>query len=61
MTILEKEPGLLEALRGEMTPKFLATRSAAGVPNVVPCRRPTRHPFLWQLPPAQEHQEFTGR
>ena len=37
MTILEKEPGLLEALRGEMTPKFLATRSAAGVPNAVPC------------------------
>ncbi len=29
--------GLLDALRGEMTPKFLATRNAAGVPNVVPC------------------------
>ncbi len=37
MTILEQHPGLLDALRGEMTPKFLATRNAAGVPNVVPC------------------------
>jgi hypothetical protein len=37
MSILENEPGLLEALRGEMTPKFLATRSAEGAPNVVPC------------------------
>lgn len=37
MTILERHPGLLDALRGEMTPKFLATRNAAGVPNVVPC------------------------
>ncbi len=37
MTILEQHSGLLDALRGEMTPKFLATRSAAGVPNVVPC------------------------
>jgi hypothetical protein len=36
MAILESTPGLLEALRGEMTPKFLATRSAEGVPNVVP-------------------------
>ncbi len=36
MTVLEQHPGLLDALRGEMTPKFLATRSAAGVPNVVP-------------------------
>jgi hypothetical protein len=36
MSLLEQTPGLLEALRGEMTPKFLATRSAAGVPNVVP-------------------------
>ena len=36
MPLLERTPGLLEALRGEMTPKFLATRSAAGVPNVVP-------------------------
>ena len=37
MTILESEPGLLEALRGEMTPKFLATRGPEGAPNVVPC------------------------
>ena len=37
MSILEQAPGLLEALRGEMTPKFLATRSPQGVPNVVPC------------------------
>ena len=37
MAILEAEGGLLEALSGEMTPKFLATRSADGVPNVVPC------------------------
>ena len=37
MTILEQHPGLLAALRGEMTPKFLATRSAHGAPNVVPC------------------------
>ncbi len=37
MSIFEQTPGLLEALHGEMTPKFLATRSAAGVPNVVPC------------------------
>ncbi len=37
MSILEQTPGLLDALRGEMTPKFLATRSASGVPNVVPC------------------------
>ncbi len=37
MTLLERMPGLLDALRGEMTPKFLATRSAAGAPNVVPC------------------------
>ena len=36
MSILEQTPGLLDALRGEMTPKFLATRSASGVPNVVP-------------------------
>ena len=36
MTLLDQAPGLLEALRGEMTPKFLATRSAGGVPNVVP-------------------------
>ena len=37
MTILEQHPGLLDALRGEMTPKFLATRNAAVIPNVVPC------------------------
>jgi len=36
MPLLEQTPGLLAALRGEMTPKFLATRSAQGVPNVVP-------------------------
>lgn len=36
MSMLESKPGLLDALRGEMTPKFLATRSASGVPNVVP-------------------------
>lgn len=36
MSILDRTPGLVEALNGEMTPKFLATRSAAGVPNVVP-------------------------
>jgi hypothetical protein len=37
MSIIDQEPGLVEALRGEMTPKFLATRSPEGVPNVVPC------------------------
>ncbi len=37
MSILEQAPGLLTALQGEMTPKFLATRSASGIPNVVPC------------------------
>ena len=37
MSILEENADLLNALRGEMTPKFLATRSAAGLPNVVPC------------------------
>jgi hypothetical protein len=36
MAILEKAPGLLEALGGAMTPKFVATRSALGMPNVVP-------------------------
>jgi hypothetical protein len=36
MSLLETHPGLLQALSGEMTPKFLATRSADGVPNVVP-------------------------
>jgi hypothetical protein len=34
--LLEHEPGLLEALKGEMTPKFLATRNTEGTPNVVP-------------------------
>jgi len=37
MTILESAPKLLEALQGEMTPKFLATRSAEAIPNIVPC------------------------
>ncbi|MGC9334131.1 MAG: pyridoxamine 5'-phosphate oxidase family protein, partial [Anaerolineae bacterium] len=37
MTILADQPGLVQALCHEMTPKFLATRSAEGVPNVVPC------------------------
>ena len=36
MSILEQAPGLLEALRGAMVPKFVATRSALGLPNVVP-------------------------
>lgn len=36
MPILDEHPALLDALRGEMTPKFLATRSPQGVPNVVP-------------------------
>lgn len=41
MGILERTPGLREALCGEMTPKFLATRApdenAIAIPNVVPC------------------------
>jgi hypothetical protein len=37
MSVLDPHPDLLQALSGEMTPKFLATRSAEGVPNVVPC------------------------
>ena len=37
MSILASEPGLLEAICGEMTPKFLATRSLEGIPNIVPC------------------------
>ena len=42
MSILEDEPGLLDALRGAMAPKFLATRgpddeNGSGAPNVVPC------------------------
>lgn len=36
MSILEQAPGLLEALRGAMVPKFVATRNALGMPNVVP-------------------------
>jgi hypothetical protein len=36
MHLLQEAPGLLEALKGEMTPKFLATRDPEGVPNVVP-------------------------
>ena len=36
MRMLEQTPGLLDALKGEMTPKFLATRNLEGVPNVVP-------------------------
>jgi hypothetical protein len=36
MQLLQEAPGLLEALKGEMTPKFLATRNAEGLPNVVP-------------------------
>ncbi len=37
MSLLKQTPNLLNALRGAMTPKFLATRSAQGIPNVVPC------------------------
>ena len=37
MAIVATLSGLIEALSDEMTPKFLATRSADGVPNVVPC------------------------
>ena len=37
MSLLATQPGLLQALSHEMTPKFLATRSASGVPNIVPC------------------------
>jgi hypothetical protein len=36
MSILEQAPGLIEALKGEMTPKFLASRNSQGTPNVVP-------------------------
>ena len=52
MTILEQHPGLLDALRGEMTPKFLATRSASGMPNVVPCT---------SIQPADDHQGDLGQ
>jgi hypothetical protein len=37
MSLLEQTPGLISALGGEMIPKFLATRSPEGIPNVVPC------------------------
>jgi hypothetical protein len=37
MAVLADAPGLLAALRGEKTPKFLATRSPEAEPNVVPC------------------------
>lgn len=37
MSLLEQTPGILTALKGAMTPKFLATRSLEGVPNIVPC------------------------
>ena len=37
MSMLLAQTGLMEALSHEMTPKFLATRSADGMPNVVPC------------------------
>jgi hypothetical protein len=37
MSVLSQYPALLQALKKEMVPKFLATRSADGVPNVVPC------------------------
>ncbi|MEW6569194.1 MAG: pyridoxamine 5'-phosphate oxidase family protein [Chloroflexota bacterium] len=36
MTVLQSNPDLHQALQGEMTPKFLATRNADGLPNVVP-------------------------
>jgi len=36
MPLLNARPDLLQALSEEMTPKFLATRSADGIPNVVP-------------------------
>jgi hypothetical protein len=37
MSCLDAFPGLVQALCHEMTPKFLASRSPDGVPNVVPC------------------------
>ncbi len=36
-SLIENHPGLTEALAGEMIPKFLATRSVDGIPNIVPC------------------------
>ncbi len=47
MGILEQNAPLLEALRGAMTPKFLATRSRDGKPNVVP---------LVSLAPAEDQE-----
>ena len=35
--LINNYPGLKKALAGEMTPKFLATRSSDGIPNIVPC------------------------
>ena len=46
MTILEKTPGLLDALRGAMTPKFAATRSADGVGVASGERIDVASPFL---------------
>jgi len=37
MAVLADARGLLDALRGEKTPRFLATRSPEAEPNVVPC------------------------
>lgn len=37
MSLLSSYPGLLDALSGEMTPKFLSTRTPDGIPNVIPC------------------------
>lgn len=37
MSVLEDAPGLMDALAAERTPRFLATRSPEGEPNVVPC------------------------
>ena len=49
MGILQENAPLLEALRGAMTPKFLATRSAAGKPNIVP---------LVSLGPAEDQADL---
>lgn len=35
--LINNYPGLIKALADEMTPKFLATRSDEGIPNIVPC------------------------
>ncbi len=37
MPVVGTQPGLKKALSDEMAPKFLATRSGDGVPNIVPC------------------------